>query len=83
MNTSQKTRLTKLEEKQSKIDQVKQYCSCYCHNELPPELSEETIEGAFEILKSLEVHNEDGTITNMYEVTMARKAEREPCNCNH
>ena len=83
MNTSQKTRLTKLEEKQSKIDQVKQHCSCYCHNKLPFELSEEKIERVIEILKSLEIHNEDGTITNAYELHLAKMAEREPCTCNH
>jgi hypothetical protein len=83
MNSSKLTRLARLEEKQSKIEKAKDYCPCYCHNEVPEWLTVEHLEGAFEILKTIEMRDEDGKITNAYEVTMKRKAEIEPCNCNH
>jgi len=86
MDHNQKSRIIKLEERQSKSDQKKDYCPCmYCMPKLGNfhKITEAKAERICNILKSFKIQKEDGTMTNAYESTMARKAERGPSNCNH
>jgi len=82
MNISQKTRVTKLEEKQSKSDQVKEYCPCTYHQTYL-QINEEKAGRVIDILRSLKVRHPDGTESDGYEMLLERINNKKECNCAH
>ncbi len=82
MNQNMKDRLKRLEERQSKSDQKKEYCPCTCHWTYL-EISEEQAGRVIDILKSMEVQLPDGTMIDGYESLKSRIPEKKECNCTH
>lgn len=86
MEIGKEKRVLKLEEKQFRQTEKKDYCSCPCHykNILDlMEIPDKKILEFVDILKSKKLKRKDGTWTDEFEKLRQRFADKKPCNCKH
>ena len=84
MNENKETRISRLEEKQFRQTEKKDFCSCRCHWKSIfdcYEISDKTILRFVEILKSFKYQKPDGTWTDEFEKLQERIENRPKCTC--